>query len=96
MTVNDPITSANQRALEVVTSVQESILDATKSYLAAVAGATPAASTWPTPTALEVPDTKDLIEETFRFQTRMLEVNRSFALSLTELLAQSAPASTAP
>lgn len=87
-TPNDSIAAANERALEFVTAAQSRILDATKSYVNAFSGST---ASWPLPTVPNAPSPKELIEETFRFQSQLLEANKNFALSITETWAQAAP-----
>jgi hypothetical protein len=42
--------------------------------------------------SFDVPEATELIEETFKFQSRLLEANRSFALSLAQAVTDSVPA----
>jgi hypothetical protein len=79
-----PLAASNEAALELVTAMQEQILEATKSYVSAISDTSPENLSWTAPEPVEQPDAKELIEETFRFQSRLLEANRSFSLSLTE------------
>ena len=80
----DSLAASNEAALELVTTMQQQILDATKSYVSAISDTTPDKLGFTTPDPADQPDPKDLIEETFRFQSRLLEANKSFALSLTD------------
>ena len=74
----------NEAALDLVKAIQEQILDATKSYVSAISNATPDSAGWTPPQPPENADPKELIEETFKFQSQLLEANKAFALSLTE------------
>ena len=91
MTINETITAANERTVELVTAMQQNILEATKTHIAAVAGSAKEQPTWTAPEPIDAPDPAELIEETFKFQSRLLEVNRSFALALTDVLGQAIP-----
>jgi hypothetical protein len=95
MAANEKITPASERALELITAVQESILDATKSYISTLSGTSPNAPSWADAVSTPTPDAKELIEENYKFQSRLLEANKSFALALTELWTQAA-SSVAP
>lgn len=92
MTTIDKIAAANERTLELVTALQEKVLEATKSQITAAAGTVPDASTLTAPVSFDVPEAKELIEETFKFQSRLLEANKSFALSLAQTVTDSVPA----
>lgn len=94
-TQTDAIAEANDRVLEIVTAVQTSILDATKSYVSTLSGSGAPNVSWPLPAGVDVPQPKVLIEETFRFQARLLEANKGFALSIADAWAQPAPKATA-
>jgi hypothetical protein len=89
-TARDSLAASNEAALELVTSMQEQVLEATKSYVSAITDTSPDKDAslgklgWTAPDAGEQPDARELIEETFKFQSRLLEANKSFALSLTE------------
>ena len=85
MTQNGTTTAAsNEAALDLVKAVQEQILEATKSYVSAISDASTDQPGWTTPEPPEHTDPKELIEETFKFQSQLLEANKAFALSLTE------------
>jgi hypothetical protein len=84
MAAKDRLSSVNERTLELVTSVQERILEATKSYVSAVSGVVPEAPSWLPSPPEDLPSAKDLLEETFNFQAQLLEANRSFSLALAE------------
>jgi Lhr-like helicase len=84
MAANDRLSSANERTLELVTSVQERILEATKSYVSAVSGVVPETPSWVPSPPENLPSAKDLLEETFKFQAQLLEANRNFSLALAE------------
>jgi hypothetical protein len=78
------IAASNEAALDLVKAVQEQILDATKSYVSAISDASPDKLGWIAPAPPQHADPKELIEETFKFQSQLLEANKAFALSLTE------------
>lgn len=80
----ETMAAPNEAALELVKIVQEQILEATKSYVSAISESTADKPAWTAPEPPEHADPKELIEETFRFQARLLEANKEFALSLTE------------
>ena len=84
MAAKDTPSSANERTLELVTSVQERILEATKSYVSAVSGVVPETPSWLPSPQEDLPSAKDLLEETFKFQAQLLEANRNFTLALAE------------
>jgi Lhr-like helicase len=84
MAAKDRLSSANERTLELVTSVQERILEATKSYVSAVSGVVPETPSWLPSPPEDLPSAKDLLEETFKFQAQLLEANRNFSLALAE------------
>jgi hypothetical protein len=78
------LTASNEAAIDLITTMQEQILEATKTYVSALSDSSPETLGWTAPDPVEQPDPKELIEETFKFQSRLLEANKSFALSLTE------------
>jgi hypothetical protein len=78
------LAASNEAALELVSQLQAQILEATKSYVSAISDTSPEKLGWTAPDPAGQPDPRELIEETFRFQSRLLETNKSFALSLTE------------
>ena len=71
MAADDSLSSANERTLELVTSVQERILEATRSYVSAVSGVVPETSSWVPSPPEDLPSAKDLLEETFKFQAQL-------------------------
>src|SRR3954466_3332759 len=79
-----PATSSNEAALDLVKAVQEQIREATKTYVSAISDASADKLGWTAPEPPEHADPKALIEETFKFQSQLLEANKAFALSLTE------------
>jgi hypothetical protein len=84
MAAKDRLSSVNERTLELVTSVQERILEATTSYVSAVSGVVPETPSWlPSPPG-DLPNAKDLLDETFKFQAQLLEANRNFSLALVQ------------
>ena len=84
-------TPTNGAALDLVKAVQEQILEATKSYVAAISEASADKPGWTAPTPPQQANPKELIEETFKFQSQLLEANKAFALSLTETWAKLEP-----
>ena len=80
----DTVAASNAAALDLVKAVQEQILEATKSYVSAISDASADKVGWTAPEPPEHADPKQLIDETFKFQSQLLEANKAFALSLTE------------
>jgi hypothetical protein len=83
-TPRDTMAASNEAALDLVKTIQEQILAATKSYVTAISDASAEKVGWTAPEPPEHTDPKELIEETFKFQSQLLEANKAFALSLTE------------
>jgi hypothetical protein len=81
----DAISAANESTLKYVTSVQDRILSAYRDLAASAPKADLPSSFagWvPTP---EPEATREVVEETFEFATKLLEANKSFALGLLEV-----------
>ena len=95
MDLQENMRAANQKTLEWVTSMHQSILDATKSYVDSVAKNAPEAPAWTEPQAANVPDIKQLIEDSYDFQARVLEENKKFSLALADAWAAAAPSKSA-
>lgn len=95
MDLQENMRAANQRTFEWVTSMHQSILDATKSYVASFAKSAPEPPTWTGPPVAGVPDLKQLIEDSYDFQARMLEENKNFSLALADAWAAAAPSKNA-
>jgi hypothetical protein len=78
----EAISTANENTLNYVTSVQERVLNAYRDFASSTKTDIPAASSWiPTP---EPEATRQIVEETFTFCTKLLEANKKFALGLLE------------
>ena len=91
-TAKDTITSANEATLELITGIQNRIVEAHKEFAAAVAGLVPEVPSWlPTADLPETADPKELAEQSFAFQQQLLEANKAFTLGLIEAWAQTAP-----
>ena len=92
MTVSEIITTSNERALDVVTSVQKQIVDGAKTFVANVERITPDSETLP-----ELPSAKDLLDEAYGFQTRLLKANHDFSVALANVFSEvwSAPSASA-
>jgi hypothetical protein len=95
MDLQENMRAANQRTLEWVTSMHQSILDATKTYVASFAKSAPESQTLPGPHVASVPDLKQLIEDSYDFQARMLEENKNFSLALADAWAAAGPSKDA-
>jgi hypothetical protein len=80
----DALSAANESTLKYVTSVQERVLSAYRDLTASAKPEVPAAiAPWipsPDPEA-----TRDVVEETFDFATKLLEANKAFALGILEV-----------
>ena len=91
----DTIASANESTLELITGIQNRIVEAHKEFAAAVAGLVPEVPSWlPTADLPETPDPKELAEQSFAFQQQLLEANKAFTLGLLDAWAQATPASS--
>jgi len=78
MTVTEIITTSNERTLDVVTSVQKQIVDGAKALVANVEKLTPDTE------SDEVPSAKDLLDQAYGFQTRLLKANHDFSVALAD------------
>jgi hypothetical protein len=80
----DALTTANETTLNYVTSMQERVLSAYRDMASSVKADVPStvAPWFPTP---EPETTREVLEETFAFATKLLEANKAFALGLLEV-----------
>ena len=80
----DALTAANESTLNYVTTVQERVLSAYRDLASGVKADVPStvAPWFPTP---EPEATREVVEETFAFATKLLEANKAFALGLLEV-----------
>jgi hypothetical protein len=92
----DTVAASNEQTLRLVNTIQQNLLDATKSYISAISDRSADDLAWTPPPAAEQPDPKGLIEETFKFQSELLEANKAFAVSLAELWGQVEPPEPSP
>lgn len=83
--------SIDESTLEMITSIQERIVDAHKEFAGAIAKVVPDVSFLPTTDRFDTPDTKSLVEQGFDFQSKLLEANRAFSLGLIEAWADVMP-----
>ena len=94
-TANDTLSSVNDSALEVITGIQERIVAAQKDLAAAIAELLPE-----TPDYVRLPempegtDPKSIVEQTFDFQARLLEANKTFSLGVLDAWSQTKPPAT--
>ena len=90
----ETITAANESTLNIITAVQEQILDTHKSLAPSVQSALSSA-TVPSWVPVAGPkDTRDFVAKAFEFQSKLLEADKAFTLSLLEVWAPK-PASAA-
>ena len=80
----EAITSGNESAIKYVTAFQEQIVEGLRTLAEPLKDAGPKVSSW-LPTA-EPATARDLVEETYSFNARLLELNKAFAVSLLEVL----------
>jgi hypothetical protein len=80
----EALNAANESTLNYVTSVQERVLSAYRDLASSARPDVPAAiAPWiPSP---DSEATRDIVEETFSFATKLLEANKAFALGLLEV-----------
>ena len=91
MTVSEIITTSNDRALEVVTSVQQQIVEGAKTLVANVERITPDSETLP-----DLPSAKELLDQAYGFQTRLLKANHDFSVALANVFSEAWSAPSAP
>jgi hypothetical protein len=82
MNVQEIIGSANESALTFVSTVQERIVDANKAVASAVTGFLPELPSW-LPT-VDTPDVKKLVEDSYAFQSKLLEKQTAFSVALVD------------
>lgn len=87
-TVKESIASVDESTLEIITNMQQRIVDAHKEFATTMAKLTPDVPFVPTPDMFDAPDTKSLVEQSFDFQSRLLEANRTFSLGLIDAWSQ--------
>ena len=95
MDLQENMRAANQRTLEWVTSMHQSILDATKTYVASFAKSAPEPQTLPGPTrqrARSQAAHRGLLRAS---RSRMLEENKNFSLALADAWAAAGPSKNA-
>ena len=91
-TVQQTVASANETALEVLTGLQARVVDANAQLAAAVVGRTPDLPTWlPTGKLPQAPNPRQLVEQGFAFQAKLLEANRNFSVGLVEAWTAATP-----
>ena len=90
MDTTEALAATNESAVKYATLVQEQVLDGFRSLTEPLTKDVPSISSW-FPIA-ESASARELLEETFAFNSRMLELNKSFAMSLVDVLT---PTSTA-
>jgi hypothetical protein len=83
----EALTAANESTLNIITAVQDQIIDTYKELAPAVQSALqpPTLPSW-----LPVPgpeDARDVVAKAFEFQTQLLEADKAFALNLLEVWA---------
>lgn len=83
--------SVDESTLEIITSIQERIVDANKEFANAMASLVPEVPFMPKSDMFDAPDTKSLVEQSFDFQSQLLEANRAFSLGLIDAWSQATP-----
>jgi hypothetical protein len=86
--------SVDESTLEMITSIQERIVDAHKEFASTVAKLVPELPNMPRTEMFDTPDTKSLVEQSFDFQSRLLEANRAFSLGLIDAWSEVVPKET--
>jgi hypothetical protein len=86
----EAITATNESTLNIITAVQDQILETSKGLAPNVQNALkpPALPSWLPVTGPQ--DARDVVAKAFEFQTKLLEADRAFALSLLEVWAPKA------
>ena len=86
----DALISSNETAVKYVTTVQEQILEGLRSLAETLTKAGTPALSGLLPTSEPAP-ARDIVEEAYSFNARLLELNKSFAINVLDVLT---PAST--
>lgn len=90
-TITDNLASASDSTLEAVVGIQQRIVDIQREFASLVTGVLPDAPSWLQPSDdVDVPGPKELLEQGFSFQSRLLDANKEFALGLIEAWARPA------
>jgi hypothetical protein len=89
----DVLTAANENTLSYVTELQKGILESQRELLASAKSTSSTLST-AFPTAPPAPEGRALLEETFAFQAKLLDVQKDFALGLLDVWVQEPAKST--
>ena len=89
----DALVTSNETAVKYVTTVQEQILEGLRSLAESLNKSGAAAGLVPTS---EPAPARDIVEEAYSFNARLLELNKSFAINVLDVLTPVAtPAKTA-
>lgn len=78
------VTSVTETLLEMITGAQDLVVAAQEEFAKAVTGLMPPIPEVPSAGTADLPDMKELREENFAFQTKLLEANRAFSIALIE------------
>lgn len=83
----EALTAANESTLNIITAVQDQILETSKGLVPNVQNALkpPAVPSWVPVVGPQ--DARDLVAKAFEFQTQLLEADKAFTLSLLEVWA---------
>ncbi len=84
----DALISSNETAVKYVTTVQEQILEGLRGLAESLSKSGAASGLVPT---TEPAPARDIVEEAYSFNAKLLELNKSFAISVLDVLT---PAST--
>ena len=80
----EALAATNDSAVKYATLVKEQVLDSFRSLTEPLKKDVPTVYSW-LPVA-ESASARDLVEETFAFNSRMLDLNKSFAIGLVDVL----------
>ena len=84
--------SAYESVLEVISGIQQRIVEAQRDFAETVAGLVPDLPSWvPTPKLPESADPRGVLEQLFEFQERLLESTKAFTLGLVDAWSPAAP-----
>ena len=91
-TAQENIASINDSTLELITTIQDRIVDVHKEFASMVSGLVPDVPSFlPQPKMPDTPDPKSLVEQGFDFRARLLEANKTFSLGLIDAWTHAAP-----
>jgi hypothetical protein len=90
-TITENLASVSDTTLEAIVGIQQRIVDIHREFASVLSGLLPDVPSWLQPSDdVDTTDPKQLVEQGFSFQSRLLEANKEFSMGLIEAWAQPA------